>query len=298
MSNPRRYGWVRDLPDFRDLRYTAPIRYALPPAVDLAVPPLPAPFEPAWDQGRIGSCGPNSCAADIVFALLRQQQAPTASMPSRLFLYYNARQLMGTINSDSGVSNRDMLKALARWGWCDESLWPYDPALLATKPRQECYDQAAGRKIGQYLSVPQQIDQMRSCLASGDPFIFGFTVYESFESDAVARTGVVPMPGRGESVLGGHDVLIVGYDDAARRFKFRNSWGPQWGQGGYGTIPYEYATSPQLAGDFWTVRGAPVPAPTPTPTPPQPTPAATVAVPAAVLADALRAGGYTVTPPA
>ena len=88
----------------------------------------------------------------------------------------------------------------------------------------------------------------------GFPFVFGFTVYESFETPDVARTGVVPMPGHGERVQGGHAVLAVGYDQATGRFLVRNSWGSDWGQAGDFTIPFQYLTDGDLADDFWTIR--------------------------------------------
>jgi C1A family cysteine protease len=55
-------------------------------------------------------------------------------------------------------------------------------------------------------------------------------------------------------VLGGHAVLAVGYDDATQRFTIRNSWGANWGQGGYFTMPYPYLTTSGLSSDFWTTR--------------------------------------------
>src|SRR5439155_20859076 len=100
----------------------------------------------------------------------------------------------------------------------------------------------------------QLLQQMIGCLASGFPFGFGFTVYESFESTAVARTGKVPMPGTREKVLGGHAVCAIGYRDSDRTFLCRNSWGTKWGMRGYFTIPYAYLTDQDLAADFWTIR--------------------------------------------
>jgi C1A family cysteine protease len=95
---------------------------------------------------------------------------------------------------------------------------------------------------------------MKGCLASGYPFVFGFSVYESFESPAVTRTGRMPMPGPGERMIGGHAVLAVGYDDRGQQFIAMNSWSTRWGDRGFFYMPYAYLTTPQLAGDLWTVR--------------------------------------------
>jgi C1A family cysteine protease len=95
---------------------------------------------------------------------------------------------------------------------------------------------------------------MKGCIASGFPFVVGFAVYESFESDAVARTGTVPLPAPTEAVIGGHAVLAVGYDDAKQRFHMMNSWGAGWGDKGFFTMPYAYLTDEDLSADFWTIR--------------------------------------------
>ena len=97
---------------------------------------------------------------------------------------------------------------------------------------------------------------MRICLAEGFPFVFGFTVYESFESQQVSKTGKVYMPKKNEKVLGGHAVLAVGYNDKDKRFTVRNSWGTGWGMKGYFTMPYDYLASRYLSDDFWTIRSA------------------------------------------
>jgi C1A family cysteine protease len=106
----------------------------------------------------------------------------------------------------------------------------------------------------QYSRLAQSVVQLKSCLAEGYPFLFGFTVYEGFESDAVEASGVVSMPEPSEAALGGHAVSAVGYDDASQRFLVRNSWSANWGMQGYFTIPYAYLAEPNLAADFWTIR--------------------------------------------
>jgi C1A family cysteine protease len=244
-----RYGWVPDLPDQRDHLYAAPVvnLVALPPKVDLS-PQCPA----IYDQGQLGSCTANAIGAAIEFDRLKQELEDFT--PSRLFIYYNERAIEGTITSDSGAQIRDGVKSVAKQGACQEAEWPYDPAKFEDQPSKACYDEAAKHTAVSYQRVIQDLAQLKGCCASGYPFVFGFTVYESFESQQVAKSGVAPMPGPGEQVVGGHAVLGVGYDDASQTFLVRNSWGPAWGQKGYFTLPYAYVSQRSLASDFWTIR--------------------------------------------
>lgn len=264
------YGWIPDRPDPRDQLWEAPQNLrgaALPRQVSLRGKFTFTPF----DQGRLGSCGPQSAKGDIAFDY-SAAGAPVV-FSSALFTYYNARVLQGTVSSDSGVSNREMIKSLAQFGWCREELWPYDLARWRTKPPAEAYDDAQHRLVDSYFRVPQRPEEMKACLAGGDPFIFGFTVFQSYESGHVEQTGNVPLPSRGERQLGGHDVLIIGYSEDDQVYYFLNSYGTSWGQGGFGTIPFAYAHNPQLASDFWTIRWkATGPAPAPPPSPPDSSP--------------------------
>ena len=160
-----------------------------------------------------------------------------------------------TVASDAGAQIRDGIKSVVSQGVCAETLWPYIEAQFATQPSAP-YGMIAGTHPAvNYSRVPRRdAGQFKACLAAGFPFVLGITVYESFESDDVAHTGVVPMPGDSETTLGGHAVLAVGYDDGSQRFLVRNSWGSDWGMGGYFTIPYAYLTDDNLASDFWTIR--------------------------------------------
>jgi len=246
----KRYGWIPDLPDRRDQLYAAPnvVLQALPTSVDLR-----AQCPPVYDQGQLGSCTANAIAGALQFDQIKQNLAPMF-VPSRLFIYYNERVIEGTVGSDSGAMIRDGITTVADQGACPEELWPYDIDQFGDQPPDNCYQVAAQHQAVQYQAVAQDLDQMKGCLAAGNPFVFGFTVYQSFESDQVARTGVVPLPGSGERALGGHAVLAVGYDDASTRFVARNSWGAGWGMSGYFTIPYSYLLQPGLSADFWVIQ--------------------------------------------
>ncbi len=243
-------GWVPDLPDHRDQVYAAPMPTlaALPSKVDLR-PKCP---KEVYDQGQLGSCTGNAIAGAIEFDLIKQ--GAHAFTPSRLFIYYNERVIEHTVSSDSGAQIRDGVKAVNKQGAPPEKLWPYDIAKFKDKPSADVYGAAAQHKVSSYQRVARSLSQTKGCLAAGFPFVFGFTVYESFESDAVAKSGIVPMPSSNESVLGGHAVLAVGYDDEQQRFIVRNSWGDKWGQKGYFTLPYAYLLDGNLSDDFWTLR--------------------------------------------
>jgi C1A family cysteine protease len=243
-----RFGWVPDIPDARDFLYSAPeaTLAQLPTEVDLR-PDCP----PVYDQGQLGSCTANAIGAAFQFD--QRKQGLEDFIPSRLFIYYNERAMEGTIDSDSGAMIRDGIKSASKLGVCDEQMWPYEIPKFRDEPSRECYEAATDHQVLVYRRVIQRLHQMQACLAQGFPFVFGFTVYDSFESEEVAKTGEVPLPPRGETVLGGHAVLAVGYDDSIQRFHVRNSWGEGWGKGGYCTMPYGYLSDPQLASDFWAI---------------------------------------------
>jgi C1A family cysteine protease len=246
----REYGWIPDLPDQRDQLFAAAavVLTVLPPKVDLR-PKCP----PVVDQGRLESCTANAIANAHRFNQMKQGVV-NHFLPSRLFIYYNERAIQGTINSDSGATIRDGMKTLADLGACPEKIWPYSVSRLTKKPPVRAFREALKHQAIAYRRVTQSLSQMKGCLASGYPFVFGFVVYDSFESQAVSKTGKVPLPGSGESQVGGHAVLAVGYDDPSQRFIVMNSWSVRWGDQGYCYLPYAYLTDVDLAADFWTLR--------------------------------------------
>jgi C1A family cysteine protease/GH25 family lysozyme M1 (1,4-beta-N-acetylmuramidase) len=256
-----RYGWKPDLPDQRDYSYAPPsnVIQAIPNGVDLR-PQCP----PVYDQGQIGSCTANAIAGALEFDMMKQ--GLPSFTPSRLFIYYNERSMERSVGFDSGAYIRDGIKSVASQGDCPESEWTYDAtpadrngifppgAKAAMQPSPQCYSDAIHHQALKYQSIDRNLADMKGCLASGYPFVFGFTVYPSFESDIVASTGMVPMPASDETTIGGHAVLAVGFDDNKSCFIIRNSWGAGWGLQGYCYMPYAYLLDNNLADDFWTIR--------------------------------------------
>jgi C1A family cysteine protease len=248
--SPRWYGWTPDLPDHRDLMYQAPLARIgpLPPKIDLR-----RECPPVYDQGGLGSCTANAIAAALEFDQMKQKERNVFA-PSRLFIYYNERVIEKSVDQDSGAMIRDGIKSVAKLGAPHEQIWPYVIKEFRKKPSKAAYADARRHPAVLYQRIRQDIRQVRGCLASGFPFVFGFTVYTSFESDRVAKTGRLPMPARREKGIGGHAVMAVGYDNPRRQFIVRNSWGAAWGLDGYFTMPYDYLLDENLCDDFWTIK--------------------------------------------
>ncbi len=250
-------GWVPDKPDQRDYvfrpRVLGPV--TLPQKVDLR-----ATCPDVYDQGQLGSCTANALAAAFDFD--RHKQGKHFMTPSRLFIYWNERDVEGTVNADAGAALRDGVKVLAKDGTCTEKIWPYNIDEFTKKPSPKAYTQAEKNQALTYQRILKPINDptqdMLICLSRGYPFVGGFSVYESFESPAVAKTGMVPMPAQTEKLLGGHAILIVGYDRAKQYFICRNSWGKAWGDKGYFYMPFAYITNSNLSTDHWLISSVEV----------------------------------------
>ncbi len=204
-----RYGWVPDIPDRRDYLYSAirPV-IRLPGKVDLR-----GGCSTVEQQGNLGSCTAQALAGNIEF--LDKEIDGAYTDVSRLFIYYNERAIMGTVDYDSGASLRDGIKTLKNDGSCSESIWPYVVSRFDKKPPVKCYSEAKEHRIVSYYRI-HTTSEMLTCLTDGYPFIFGFTVYDGFESERVRRTGVVSMPTKDEVAIGGHAVMAVGFNRKAK----------------------------------------------------------------------------------
>ena len=207
---------------------------------------------PVLDQGSIGSCASNA-ASNALRRMLRALRMRECQ-PSRLFLYWNTRVKIEEISpgEDSGVCIRDVCKALSKYQACDESVWPYVETQFSKEPPSLAYKKPLFKTIA-YKSVPQTLDAIKATLAQGLSIITGIVVFESFMSAKVAKTGIFSMPAVGEKELGGHALLLCGYDDNTQMFLALNSWGNGWGQGGYVLLPYAFIVSPSTAFDMWVI---------------------------------------------
>lgn len=231
---------ISSLPEFIDLRSICPKVY---------------------DQGQLGSCTANALCGVVHFDWINNMTSPMPPslnepelMGSRLFLYYNERMLENTIDEDSGALLSDGVKCLVKYGICLESEWEYDISKFKQKPPQSCYINALKHVVLEYSNIMNDITSMKTSLYHHYPFVVGIAVYESFESRNVALTGKVPMPKKGEQLLGGHAVVCVGYDDSKKVWIMRNSWGNEWGDNGYFYLPYEYLLDSNLSSDLWNIK--------------------------------------------
>ena len=242
-----KFHWVPDKPDSRDYIYKS-TAVKTPYVVDLR-----AFSTPVEDQGNLGSCTGNAIA-EAIEMLNKKSGKPTEV--SRLFIYYYERLLEGTVNYDSGAYIRDGIKATNRWGAPIESLWPYNISKFRAAPSSVAVRDAARRTVTRYERATT-FNSVIDAIASGYPVTVGFNVYSSFESgNWWYTTANMPYPNtRTESFLGGHAVLLVGYDTSTQQFIVKNSWGTNWGDHGYFYMPFQVIQDTTMSGDFWVIKG-------------------------------------------
>jgi C1A family cysteine protease len=171
-----------------------------------------------------------------------------------LFIYYYERLILGTVNYDSGAYIRDGIKATNHYGASLESYWPYNIKKFKQEPINEAKIDALKRKVTRYERV-NNFNECIDALTNGYPVIMGFKVYTSFMSANVAKTGNMPYPNtKRERLLGGHAVLLVGYNKTKKVFIARNSWGTNWGDGGYFYMPFNVVTNTNMSSDYWIIK--------------------------------------------
>jgi C1A family cysteine protease len=254
------YGWRPDLPDHRDRIFNLERKVyrsvELPPVCSLR-----GQMPEVYDQGQLGSCTGNGVAAVLEHTESKQGQGSVT--PSRLFIYYGERVIEGTVAQDSGAQIRDGIKVVASEGAPPESDWPYDIAKFAEKPSAAACEAAKQHEAIQYLRIlPGTAGApIRSPIQEGLPVVFGFTVPARFESATWAPASeYLSLPAAGEENIGGHCVVVVGWDFSLKKFpvnvfEIRNSWGPGWGDNGYFWMDARWLEEPSrgLSSDFWVI---------------------------------------------
>jgi C1A family cysteine protease len=249
----RIYNHRKDIVDHRDHKFELHVLQVdtLPIKIDLRT----TGFVPVvLNQGELGSCSANGASNALRFCL--EKEHGIVIQPSRLFIYYFTRLIEGTINEDSGACIRDVMKEINTYGACSETLVPYDITKFAVHPPTSAVRSAQSHCKGfKYLSVQQNLSSIKNALNAGFPIILGIQVYDSFETQQVSQTGIVPMPDvNTESCLGGHCVTCYGYSEDDKTFLFMNSWGTEWGQQGFFTLPFAYVLNSDFTSDLWTIK--------------------------------------------
>ena len=289
IDNQHGMGWIKSKPDSRDTthpkvlnfwKYFIPVEN-LPESVDLRSGCIPV-----MDQLSLGSC--TACAADALCGYRLLKEGHPLFQGSRLTTYYFTRLAEGTPNEDSGAEIRDTIKTIADYGLADEKLWPYDISKFTIKPPQNVIADAAQRKAITYIRIDQDgmvsadvINAMKQQLAAGNTMEFGTYCYQSIFS--TGSDGMIPVPKKNESPVGGHAMMICGYDNSKKAFLLQNSWGKSFGIDGFGYLPFSYFETGYQgqpdASDVWVILTenwpadpTPQPEPNPNPVPPNPEP--------------------------
>jgi len=260
------FGWCKDQPDIRDFNLDSiQIKNILVKSGPLQVATVKRPEKvdlrqwcsPIEDQQDIGSCVAHSCVGLLEFY---QRRAFGHHLDlSRLFVYKVARNLLGW-KGDTGAYLRTGMQAMTLFGAPLEKYYPYKVSKFDDEPAAFQYAIAGNYKAVKYyrldkpgLSKKDTLEAILTSLAAGLPCMFGFTVYSSIPSIGDGKD-LIPFPQKGDTVEGGHAVMAVGYDEKSYggSLLIRNSWSKEWGQNGYGYLPFQYILH-GLADDFWSL---------------------------------------------
>jgi len=247
-SVKRKFGWIPDVPDHRDFRCLAVEKRPKEEFVDLrnSMPEI-------YDQLEIGSCTANGVGSLLQHVSIKERMPFYKDVPSRLFLYYFTRELEGTINEDCGAMIRNAIKIANSFGACAENpTWPYVTEKFKTRPNHAAIKEAERQQAIEYRRVQQTPAAIENCLVCGYPIVFGSMLYESFNE--ITKNGIAKYPSIEECPIGGHCMVMVGYDRRENLFIVRNSWGEKWGNDGHCYMPYKYILNNDLTDDLWTIR--------------------------------------------
>lgn len=240
-------GWRRDRVDPRDAIY----RHQLAPnaiideTVDYPLASLPAMQFPIYHQRQTGSCVAQSVGRNVEY--LMRSQGVFDFHPSRLFVYWCARAVIGEQSKDAGCEIRDAFNTIAAFGVPHEEIWPFEEYYLLKRPPRQVFKDAVDHTALVRQKVPQKLNHILSCLKHRLPVVFGTATFDSWDTGTY-----IPLPTTGEKPTGYHAILITGWRADTKQFQFVNSWGKDWGENGYGYLPVDYVLNPDLSADFWS----------------------------------------------
>lgn len=212
---------------------------ALPANVDLR-----PGFQPVYNQGMTNACVGFSTVAGLGEYMAHKRGWNMRFSPR--YLWNLGRKAEGSVNQNVGMYLEDAIKIMDNLGMIPEQAYPFtttnadDPAfnnVLTQLPSNQMIEDAKKYRISQGWERIPSVHAMKKALAEGKPVVFAMMIFSNIQDGA---NGMVPMPGPNDQPLGGHAILAVGYDNARRVFIFRNSWGAEWGDKGYGYLPYDY----------------------------------------------------------
>lgn len=240
-------GYVKDPDDMRD----HPIR------IYLEEKPITIPSEqvyehpsPIKNQGSLGSCVGFACAALKEWQENRQRPGTPFTDVSEAWIYWKSKEIDPWGVLEEGTSFRYALKILQNSGVPTENCWRYAPVNSLEGRGQPVFYAplvAWWARISNYARI-STLQLMKESLCIRGPFLMGIECFKGIYSPA---EGVVSLPKKTENSIGGHAILIMGYDDRKKLMKFRNSWGTNWGSSGYGFLPYSYVE--KYCMDAWSV---------------------------------------------
>ena len=216
----------------------------LPVKIDLR-----SKMSPVYDQGELGSCSANAITSAVEYDI-------SGFRGSRLFLYYNEKLIENDVAHDSGALLSDGITALLQYGICEEKFYPYSADNFKSPPSKEAYTNGLLYRGITVKKLQNDMNIFKNCLVSGYPFVISIFIYKSFEGSVAATTGFIQMPKADEENLGGHAILICGYDDGLQCWIGQNSWGAKWGDNGYFYLPYIYLLDSSLSSEGWSIVSA------------------------------------------
>lgn len=207
-------------------------------------------FPEIVDQGNIESCVP-TCISTIYYYLTMKQSNHINFRISRLYLYYQVRKLYD-IGTDDGSTIKDCINILHKDGIVPEFLYPYITSKVFNNPSEFLDRYSRFCKCLGFKNISRKVIKQK--LLQDHPVLCGIKLFDSVYSDEVKNTGIIKFSDEYDKILGGHCIILIGFDDDKKHYKFINSWGTNWGDKGFGYLPYEYIKNDKLSNEFYIIK--------------------------------------------